>query len=421
MHLKDGPIVVKDILLPNDKINYEKWSVVACDQFTSQPEYWEELRERIGIEPSTYDMILPEVYLETMNEDTIKFINLNMYHFINTGVFKNLGPSMILVERKTMDDKTRLGLMLSIDLETYDFDLHNKPLIRPTEHTILSRLPPRVTIRRDAPLELTHVMLLANDDKLDILNNLFAKRDELTIVYDFNLNMEGGHIRGYQITDCQPIIDDFYSLITDPKDPILFIVGDGNHSLATAKAHWNEIKETLSTEEQKDHPARFALVEVVNIYDKGLDFEGIHRLLFNVDDSFINELQAAIDQDVLSWIYTKKLGKIPFYIPKSTALAYEQIQDFIDNYMTYHKDSMIDYIHGDKELISICDRHKNSVGIHMPILDKKDLFPFVQLGKVLPRKSFSMGGATAKRYYLESRFIKKIDFKNEGSKNEKSL
>ncbi len=416
MRLKEKPIVVKDILLPNDKINYEKWSVVACDQFTSQPEYWEHLKNLIGIEPSTYDMILPEVYLEKMSDDTIKFINMNMHHFINTGVFKNLGPSMILVERKTLDQKTRLGLMLSIDLETYDFNLSTKPLIRSTEHTILSRIPPRVHIRKHAPLELTHVMLLANDDKLNILENLFAKKDDLNIVYDFDLNMNGGHIRGYQITDCKPIINDFYSLITDPKDPILFIVGDGNHSLATAKTHWEEVKVNLSKKEIKNHPARFALVEVVNIYDKGLDFEGIHRVLFNVDKSFIKELQDAIDQDVQSWIYTKEDGKIPFYVPKSTALAYEQIQSFIDNYLTYHADSMIDYIHGDDELISICDKHQNSIGIHMPILAKKDLFPFVQMGKVLPRKSFSMGSATAKRYYLESRFIKNINFKEKRRK-----
>lgn len=415
MQLKDKPIAVKDILLPNDKINYEKWAVVACDQFTSEPEYWEELRRHIGIEPSTYDMILPEVYLESMTNDTIKFINLNMHHFIKSGVFKNLGPSMILVERKTLDDKVRLGLMLSIDLETYDFDLSNKPMIRPTEHTILSRIPPRVHIRQDAPLELTHVMLLANDDKLHILRQLYKHRDRLNIVYDFDLNMEGGHITGYQITDCESVIKDYYSLITDPNDPILFVVGDGNHSLATAKTHWHEVKRNLSEADKLDHPARFALVEVVNIYDDGLDFEGIHRIMFNVDEKFINDLQEAIDKDVLSWIYTKELGKVPFYLPKSTALAYEQIQDYLDNYLTYHPDAMIDYIHGDKELVRICDKHKQSVGIHMPILDKKDLFPFVQLGKVLPRKSFSMGGATAKRYYLESRIIQKLDLKNEGS------
>ncbi len=409
MRLKEKPIAVKDILLPNDNINYEKWSVVACDQFTSQPEYWENLKNRIGIEPSTYDMILPEVYLESMTDDTIKYININMHHFINSGVFKNIGPSMILVERKTLDGKTRLGLMLCIDLENYDFNLFSKPLIRTTENTILSRIPPRVHIRKNAPLELTHVMLLANDDKLNILENLFAKREQLNVVYDFDLNMDGGHITGYQITDCNPIIKDFYSLIADPKDPILFVVGDGNHSLATAKTHWNVLKATLSKKEIKNHPARFALVEVVNIYDKGLDFEGINRVLFNVDKDFINSLQEAIDQDVESWIYTKESGKTPFYIPKSTALAYEQIQSFIDNYLTYHKDSLIDYIHGDDELIDICNKHEHSIGIHMPILDKKDLFPFVQLGKVLPRKSFSMGSATAKRYYLESRFIKNIN------------
>lgn len=411
MQLKLKPIALQDILLPNDDINYEKWSVVACDQFTSQPEYWEALRSRIGNEPSTYDLILPEVYLETMCDEVIDSINEKMYKYINQGILKNIGPSMILVERKTLNDKTRLGLMMSIDLEAYDYRDFTKPHIRTTENTIISRIPPRVKIRKDAPLELTHVMLLANDPEKQILKNLFKRKDEFQIVYDFDLNMKGGHIRGYQITDCQPIIDDFYSLIEDENDPILFIVGDGNHSLATAKTHWETLKPTLREEDLKNHPARFALVEVVNIYDDGLDFEGIHRILFNVDDTFMEGLQNAVDQEVESWIYTKEKGKVPFFIPKSTALAYEQIQGYIDDYLSYHQDqdSMIDYIHGDEELIEICNKHKHSLGIHMPILDRKDLFPFIQMGKILPRKSFSMGSATAKRYYLESRYIKKIN------------
>ncbi len=176
MQFKSKPIAVQDILLPNDWINYEKWSVVACDQFTSQPEYWEELRERIGDEPSTYDLILPEVYLESMSDKTIDKINEKMYEYINNGILKNLGPSMILVERKTLCGKTRLGMMLSIDLETYDYQPFTKPFIRTTENTIISRIPPRVKIRKDAPLELTHVMLLANDPEKQILKNLFKKR-----------------------------------------------------------------------------------------------------------------------------------------------------------------------------------------------------------------------------------------------------
>jgi uncharacterized protein (DUF1015 family) len=254
-------------------------------------------------------------------------------------------------------------------------------------------------------------MLLANDPEKQILKNLFKRKDEFNIVYDFDLNMRGGHIRGYQITDCEPVINDFYSLITDPKDPILFIVGDGNHSLATAKTHWENLKVSLPEEDLENHPARYALVEVVNIYDDGLEFEGINRVLFNVDELFLSSLQEAVDQEVESWVYTKKTGKIPFYMPKSTALAYEQIQTFIDDYLSYHQDMMIDYIHGDEEMIHICNKNEDRLGIHMPVLDRKDLFPFIQMGKILPRKSFSMGNATAKRYYLESRFIKKMSLK----------
>jgi uncharacterized protein (DUF1015 family) len=215
----------------------------------------------------------------------------------------------------------------------------------------------------------------------------------------------GGHIKGYQIQACDEIISDFYSLIENKHDPILFVVGDGNHSLATAKAHWENVKENLTVKEMEDHPARYALVEVVNIYDKGLKFEGIHRVLFNTSPEFLTGLFHAIDKDVESWVYTNETEKIPFFMPKSTALAYEQIQTYIDEYIEHHKDVKIDYIHGDDELIEVCKNHPGSIGIHMPKLRRKDLFPFIAMGKVLPRKSFSMGCATAKRYYLESRYI----------------
>ena len=406
MLAKQKPIAVPEILLPNESIDLTKWAVVACDQFTSQPDYWENLKMFIDQHPSTYHMILPEVYLEDMNEETIRQINQQMQEYVSQQMFKPVGKSFILIERKTSQTQKRLGLLINIDLECYDYKEGTKPLIRTTEKTILSRIPPRVTIRKDAPLEFSHVMLLMDDPKKEIIESLYKHKDKYSKVYDFELNMMGGHITGYKIDDTEPIIASFYRLIEDQKDPILFVAGDGNHSLATAKAHCENIKKKLSKKERENHPARYTLVEVVNVYDDGLEFEGIHRVLFNASPDFLTGLFHVIDKDVESWAYTHETDKIPFFIPSSTALAYEQIQSYIDEYMKQHPEVSIDFIHGDQELIEVCNRNPHSVGIRMPSLERKDLFPFIKTGKVLPRKSFSMGCATAKRYYLESRFIK---------------
>lgn len=406
LKFKHQPIIAPDFLLPRKGTDLSKWAVVACDQFTSSPEYWQELRTYIEDEPSTYRMILPEVYLETMNEKTIKDIQHAMDEYMHDGILESAGSSFMLIERTTNLNNRRLGLMVAIDLEAYDYQEGSKPLIRTTEKTIIERIPPRVKIRKDAPIELSHVMLLMNDDKKHIIERLYEKRSTFKKRYDFVLNMMGGHLRGYQILDTDPIIQELYTLIEDEKDPILFVVGDGNHSLATAKAHWENVKKGLTIKEQDNHPARYAMVEIVNIYDQGLQFEGIHRVLFNVEPDFLIDLFHAVDKDAESWVYTKDVGIEQFFIPKSTADAYEQIQGFIDHYLMHHPKTTIDYIHGDDELIRLCKMHPHAVGIHMPTLEKKDLFPFIQTGKVLPRKSFSMGCATAKRYYLEARKIR---------------
>jgi uncharacterized protein (DUF1015 family) len=406
LKVKNQPIVAPDFLLPHKGIDLSKWAVVACDQFTSSPGYWQELLSYIDDAPSTYHMMLPEVYLEKMMPDTISQIHKNMQEYLKDGTLQSIGSSFMLIERITNLNVRRLGLMVAIDLEAYDYAEGSKPMIRTTEKTIVERIPPRVKIREHAPLELSHIMLLVNDRKNRIIERLYEKKATLKKRYDFVLNMMGGHIRGYQIFDTDPIIQEFYTLIEDENDPVLFVVGDGNHSLATAKAHWENVKKTLPVEKQVDHPARFAMVEIVNIYDEGLDFEGIHRVLFNVGPDFLIDLFHAVDKDVATWVYTKEVGKEEFFIPKSTAEAYEQIQTFIDNYLLHHKEASIDYIHGEDELLRVCKHHPNAVGIAMPTLAKKDLFPFIQTGKVLPRKSFSMGCATAKRYYLESRRIR---------------
>jgi uncharacterized protein (DUF1015 family) len=337
-----------------------------------------------------------------------------MYQYLKDQIFEDIGPSMMLVERTTTLNTVRLGIMMAIDLEAYDYHEGTKPLIRTTEKTIVERIPPRVKIRKQAPLELSHVMLLMDDHKYNIIENLYKNKDQFIKRYDFVLNMLGGHIRGYQIKNCDEVINQFNQLIENEDDPMLFVVGDGNHSLATAKAHWEDIKKDLTEEEQINHPARYSLVEVVNIYDKGLSFEGIHRVLFNVENNFLLDMFHAVDKEEETWIYTKESGKVPFFIPRSTAVAYEQIQSYIDDYLIKHPEVTIDYIHGDEELIEICNTHKKSIGIRMPKLEEKDLFPFILSGKVLPRKSFSMGNATAKRYYLESKLIRRLDQETKG-------
>lgn len=402
---KKQPIFVPEIYLPVDSIDLTKWAVVACDQFTSQPSYWKELKDLIDNNPSTYHLILPEVYLEKTNNQMIDSINHTMHQYVNEGKFYSIGKSMILVERTTILKKRRLGLIMAIDLETYDYKDYSRPMIRTTEKTIIERIPPRVKIREKALFELSHVMLLVDDPEKRIIESLYEKKNQFPLLYDFELNMHGGHLRGYQIKACDEIITHFESLVKNEKDPMMFVVGDGNHSLAAAKAHWEKIKSYLSEEEINNHPSRFALVEVVNIYDEGLDFEGIHRVLFNVKDDFLIGLFHAVDKEEETWVFSKEIGKAPFFIPRNAPKAYEQIQTFIDDYMLKNKEVTIDYIHGDEELIEVCQQHSNSIGIKMPCIDRKELFPYIQKGKVLPRKSFSMGCATAKRYYLESQFI----------------
>ncbi len=402
---KTTTVRLPELLIPKPGIDYSKWAVVACDQFTSHPQYWKELETYVADSPSTLHMILPEVYLEEMDDAMIHRINQHMHRYIQEGLLQNMGPSMMLIERSTSLTNKRLGLILAIDLEDYDYQEGTKPLIRTTEKTIISRIPPRERIRAHAPLEVSHVMLLMDDSVERIIEKLYEQKETLKKVYDFPLNMLGGHLRGYLIENSENILNQFERLIDDPNNPIMFVAGDGNHSLATAKSHWEHTKKGLSEIEKETHPARFALVEVVNIYDKGLHFEGIHRVLFNVKNAFLNDLFHVVDKEEETWVYTQETGKTPFFIPKSTALAYEQIQSFIDQYMELHPEVTIDYIHGDQELMDVVNRHPGSIGIRMPMLEKEDLFPFIKMGKILPRKSFSMGEATSKRYYLESRLI----------------
>jgi len=286
-------IHIPEILLPEKSVSYEKWAVIACDQYTSQPEYWEEVSEIVGDSYSTLKLTLPEVYLEHGNYDTegmIKKIHGNMREYLDKNVLVPQKPGFIYVERTT-EQGTRKGLVISIDLENYDYAANSQSLVRPTEKTVIERIPPRVKVRENATAEFPHIMLLIDDPNEAIIEPLSDMKNKLEKVYDFELMMHGGHISGYKIEDGElmgklisgfeklgdaELIREKYSL-TEDKAVLLFAVGDGNHSLASAKAHWENVKKTLSAEQVETHPARFALVEVVNVHDKSLIVEPIHR------------------------------------------------------------------------------------------------------------------------------------------------
>ena len=396
------------IYLPRIGVDMSKYAVIACDQYTSNLEYWNSLKEEIGNSVSTFHMIYPEAYLEnTDNESYITQINKNIDSYLKNNDLVDIGECFILVERVTTYGVRRLGLVISIDLEDYSYERGSNALIKASEATIVERIPPRLKIRKDAEVELPHVLVLFDDKEKTIVENLYLNRDKLEKVYDFELNKDGGHIRGYKVNNTKEIIDKFNNLLVKNNNGLLFIVGDGNHSLATAKAHWDNIKKTLSEKERENHPARFALVEANNLYDEGIIFEPIHRVLFNVDDSFIDELRKTTNGDYVSFTYSYRRGKEELRMDKNAPKAYKTIQTFLDSYMKEHPQVKIDFIHDEDELISVSDKNPHSIALAMPALTKDDLFDYIAGDLVLPRKSFSMGHANEKRYYLEAKKIVK--------------
>ena len=394
------------ILLPKKGVDMTAWAVIACDQFTSQMDYWEGVEKLVGDKPSTLRMIFPEAYLgKVNNEEFINIVNRDIQNYLDTGILVDQGECFIIVDRETSLVKRRLGLIIAIDLEDYTYEKGVKSLIRASEATIVDRIPPRLKIRENAPVELPHSLFLFDDKKCQIIEKLWEKRNNFEKVYDFDLNKEGGHIVGYKISDTAPIIRQFEDLLKENNNGLLFIVGDGNHSLATAKAHWDKIKVNLSEEERKKHPARYALVEALNIYDEGLIFEPIHRVVFNVDDSFLPGLRKALGGEYESYTYYNN-KKRKLMMPKVGPEAYEKVQTYVDAYLSEHKQSSVDYIHDEDQTIDVAKKHPGSVAIIMPALTKGDIFNYIAKDKVLPRKAFSMGHATEKRYYLESQRIK---------------
>lgn len=388
-------IKITDILLPA-KADMYTWAVNACDQFTSDYTYWEEVEKLTRGKASTFHMIFPEIYLKDNPEKRIASANAAMENYLKTGVFKTVKDGFILVERST-ESGVRTGIVLAIDLEDYSFEKGAKTPVRSTEATILERIPPRVEIRKNAPVELPHIMLLYDDPKDAVLKSI----ERGDVLYDFDLNMNGGHIKGTYVKNAEQVIKTFYSLVEKKEDKFLFAVGDGNHSLATAKTCWENLKPTLSAKERETHPARFALVEAVNIYDKALNFEPIHRLVKIADHQKFKNGLALKGNSSAYLVIGGKSEKIAF--PENIPEGIRALDEYISKYLK-ENGGEVDYIHGDKELINFTKN--GGVGIILPPINKGDFFDLISKGGNLPRKTFSMGEGNEKRYYIEAKPIK---------------
>lgn len=404
-------ILADNILLPNTD-NMSAWACIACDQFTSEPEYWQELESKVGEDKSTLKLTLPEIYLEDNPEQRIAKINDNIKAYLNSGVMKKLEKGFILTIRKTPYVDRRIGLVTAIDLEEYEYLPKSDALIRATEGTIEERIPPRLKIRKNADMEFPHVMVLFDDENREITEMLYENKDKYQKVYDFELNMGGGHIEGYFIDDYQAVIDRFYNLLKEDRlikkygraDKFLFAVGDGNHSLATAKTHWNNVKKDLSEQEKLNHPARYALVELVNVYDEGIYFEPIHRYVYGVDrKEFLNGLKT-VDGGLMRVFDGNE--QVAYEGSNDLPSGIRAVDEFIKEYIK-NNGGTVDYVHGDENLFKLVSARSDAVGILFDKLDKGDLFKYVSKNGAFPRKTFSMGEGVEKRYYLEGRRITK--------------
>lgn len=396
-------IKVPEILLPEN--DYYEWAVVACDQFTSEPKYWEELDKLVGDKPSALRITFPEVYLGDDDEGRIKRINATMQEYLDGGVLKKKINSFVLVERES-DGKKRIGLMVAVDLDAYDWTPFADVPVKATEGTILSRIPPRVKIRENAPLELPHIMLLCDDREGVLIDALYSKRDQMPVLYDTELNMGGGHLKGWIVED-EKCVFDALNVLDSSEEKVkkygretqfLFAVGDGNHSLATAKTCWENLKKAGAPD---THPARYALCELVNIYDEGLFFEPIHRVIFGVSDAFKKKLY-----ELTGDVTLKVIGGEDIKISGTAPEVIANLQNMIERAVKDGEIAEVDYVHGENSVREVVEAHEGAMGILLPTIKKSELFSYVLTKGVLPKKAFSMGEANEKRYYMETRIIK---------------
>ncbi len=399
---KSGCVYVPEILLPREGTDMGKWAVIACDQHTSDRAYWDELENYVKDAPSTLRLTLPEIYLSGDCSARIRAIADTMKRYRKEGVFRKLERGFVLAERKTPYSPVRFGIVLAVDLDAYSYDVNAKAAIKATEATIVERIPPRLKIREGADVEFPHVMLLYNDREDSVLKDLKGALSSLEKLYDFELNMGGGHIRGYFVPRAEEIAARFEALADE--DGLVFMVGDGNHSLATAKAAWEKIKAGLTEEERQSHPARYALAEAVNLYDDGIRFEAIHRIVTGVDaKKFAAGFPEAAEGDAFLAVQGEK-ARNP--LGKDAAAAVKLADGYISDYIA-ENGGEVDYIHGEEEILRLTRERADSVGILLPKMDKADLFGTVKRHGCLPRKTFSMGESAEKRYYIEGKEIVK--------------
>jgi hypothetical protein len=424
------------IYLPRPDVDLQRWAVVACDQYTSQPEYWDQVEKIVGDAPSSLRLVLPEVYLGTPEEtQRVQRAQASMSDYLEQGVLE-AHQGLMYIER-SVAGRTRRGLLLAVDLECYDYQKGSQNLIRATEGTIIDRLPPRMKIRQGALLELPHILVLIDDPERSVIEPLAKAKENMVACYDFDLMMDSGHLQGYRIEDPEledQVIQALHALaepeqfarkysLKEGQSVLLFAMGDGNHSLATAKAVWDQIKSQTGM----DHPARYALVEIENVHDQGLEFEPIHRVLFNLKGDILEAIRAYYGetasytpcQDCVEMVaqvedqpegrqafgivINHRFGVVRIESPTSN-LAVGSLQPFLDSLVDAGHAEKIDYVHG-KCIICRLSARPQTVGFYLPHMAKSDLFKTVILDGALPRKTFSLGEAHEKRFYVESRRI----------------
>ncbi len=434
--IREIGVQIPQVYLPKPGTDLTKWAVIACDQFTSEPEYWKEVEAIVGDAPSTLNLTFPEVYLEQPGGDErIKSIQATMRKYMDEGILQP-HDGLVYVER-TVDGKTRKGIVLCLDLEAYDYTKGSSSLIRATEGTIVDRLPPRIKIREGALLELPHILVLIDDPNRTVIEPLRAAKSKLQKLYDFDLMLDSGHLEGYAVDqEWEDQVVEALRVLAQPEtfaakyeigadQPVLlFAMGDGNHSLATAKAIW----ETMKPQVGMDHPARYALVEIENVHDEGLAFEPIHRVLFGLKKDLFAELERTFDanltyrtaataQDMINIVDSgagdkqviglvgggQEYGVIEI-ANASSNLPVGTIQAFLDDFLQQGGAAKIDYVHGGDVTVKLGSQ-PNNAGFYLPGMSKSDLFKTVILDGALPRKTFSMGEAHEKRFYMEARKI----------------
>jgi len=410
-----------DILLPRDA-EYEKWAVIACDQFTSEPEYWQETEKLTEGAVTALDLILPEIYLGEADVDKrIDKIAANMYGYLDSDVFEEHKNALIYVERIQTDGVLRAGVVGAADLEEYDYSKGSVSQIRATEATVTERIPPRIKVREKAPIELPHIMILIDDEKKALIEPLAEHKDDMKKLYDFELMQGGGRLAGWLLTDAlrdelleklakfseKEAFEKRYGL--SDTAPLTFAMGDGNHSLATAKAYYEKLKVANPDKDMSSHPARYALAEIVNLHSPALDFEAIHRIVGTADidqmmAKMTDELGLSEEPAEQSFVTVRGGEKKKLYVHKPTSkLTVGSLQNFLDKYLAENGGD-IDYIHG-TEVVEKLAADGKKIGFVLPDMGKEQLFPTVIADGALPRKTFSMGHARDKRYYVEARKI----------------